>query len=164
MSKDQAVSFLEYFCTQLELDILTFDNTNNVQMHIDDMGIVLHYSEELDVLVFNILICPIQDKNPDSKSDMLYTIMTGNYLWGQTAGGTLGIDSRTDYLCLSRIYELSENDGQNEYSALLDSFASLVGAAKYWKAFVEGVAESGTTISNDHLMYSNTMLNTLNMV
>ncbi len=163
MSKDQAVSFLEYFCAQLELGTLTYDSTNNVQMHIDDIGIVLHYSEELDALVFNLLICPIQDQNQENKSDMLYTIMTGNYLWGQTAGGTLGIDSRTDYLCLSRVYELTENDGQNEYSALLDSFASLVGAAQYWKEFVEGVAERNS-VANNNLMYGNTMLNTFNMV
>ncbi len=139
MSKQDANKIIAHFCNFLEISPLSFDSKNQIELNVDgDIGVIVEYSEEINSILFNILISPINISDVETRNDLLYDIMCGNYLWGFTAGGTLGIDNSTQILCLSRLIEVLGHSHE-ECTAFLDLFASLVGAARYWRDYVSGV-------------------------
>ncbi len=139
MSKNQANNIISYFCNYLEIAPKSFDAENKIELNLDDdIGVIIQYVEEMNSILFNLLICPVQIGDNESRNELLYDILCGNYLWGYTGGGTLGIDKKTQLLCLSRLVEVLE-DSQAECNGFLDVFASLAGAARYWRDYVSGV-------------------------
>ncbi len=142
MSKENANHIIKYFCDYLEITPLSFDENNKIELTVDDdLGVVIEYIGEMNSILFNFLVAPINITDTESRNDLLFDILTGNYLWGYTAGGTLGIDSASSILCLSRIVEVLSNSPE-ECKAFLDLFASLTGAARYWRDYINGVGNT----------------------
>lgn len=159
MSKENASQFIKHIASVLNLNELNFDETNSVELSIDDnIGVIIHYIEELNSLVVNLLIAPILDADAETTSGLLYDILCGNYMWAYTAGGNLGIDRESGLLALHRIFEISTLFAKEELIMFEDAFLSLVGAARYWRDYVNGVKnDDGSKTSNGLVDMSNMM-------
>ena len=141
MSKEHAGIIVKHLSTVLECKEFSFDDQNNIELTLDDdMGVIIHYSEEANALVVNMLIAPLLNED----SDILYEILCGNYMWGFTAGGNIGIDRESGLLSLHRLIEISDN-ALEEASMFEEVFVALVGAARYWRNYLEGVQEPSTS-------------------
>ena len=150
MSKENASQFIKHLTSVLELNELNFDETNSIELSIDDnLGVIIHYAEELESLIVNLLIAPIQDADKETTADLLYDILCGNYMWGYTAGGNLGIDRESGLLALHRIFEIAPLFEKEELIMFEDAFMALVGAARYWRDYVNGVRNSDLPTSPD---------------
>ncbi len=147
MSKSNAVQFINHISTILNCEQQNLDANNNVQFTLDgDIGIVIGYAEELNSLIANFYIAPILSDD----SEVLYEILCGAYMWGYTASGNLAIDRDNGILTLHRLYDVPANVLQEDLLAFEDLFASLAGAARYWRDYlnkVQGTSEN-TVVSS----------------
>ena len=95
----------------------------------DDMGAVL-FPEESVELGREALAATLIIGKPDTEdAELLLDLLQGNYMGVLSGDGTLAIDKKTGLLVLFRIFELPM-----EAENFVDSFASLVGAARLWRA------------------------------
>ncbi len=159
MSKENAGQFIKHLATILDLNELNFDEANSVELSIDDnIGVIIHYAEELNSLVVNLLIAPILDTDTKTTTDLLYDILCGNYMWAYTAGANLGIDRESGLLALNRIFEIAPVFANEELTMFEDAFFALAGAARYWRDYVNGVQNNDEPQSPDALLDMNNIM------
>lgn len=74
-------------------------------------------------LVVAVILGPIGMFPPSAAVELL----SANYLWESTAGGSFSLDEETGMVVLQRLFSLDEID---DSEAFVDDFAYLVGAAR----------------------------------
>lgn len=74
-------------------------------------------------LVVAVILGPIGMFPPSAAVELL----SANYLWESTAGGSFSLDEETGMVVLQRLFSLEEID---DSEAFVDDFAYLVGAAR----------------------------------
>lgn len=132
--RENAVALLNYLGMLLQDTPFILDENDRATLAIDDMGAIIDYNEPLESLVITIIIDHIDSHH----SELLYDILCGNYMWGFSGDGTIGIDRETELLTIHKLVPLPIE----ENVVIEDIFASLVGAARYWKARIATASSS----------------------
>lgn len=110
----------------IQVEGLVFDEEDNCIIMLDNKILfILELDEESKTIVFNVILgnLPIV-----GRQDVLYELLSANFYWNKTEGGTIGIDEQTDIvtMCYSLDFPL-END--SEFEAV---FEKLANASEYW--------------------------------
>lgn len=136
-SKENAQQLLNYISEILGCASLAFDEENKLELSIDEeMGAIFYFSEETSSLVLSVLVGRVDPED----GDLLYDLLCGNYMWGFSGSGNIGIDRETGILSIHRLVELPVD----EPAVFADIFAALVGAARYWRVRLEPACEGDT--------------------
>jgi hypothetical protein len=96
-----AVLAKQFGVSSLSLDQLTDD----ALLEIGPVPIHFALSQDTAEIVSTAHIAPLPDGRR-ARSEALVAIMEGNYAWGGTGGGVLGLEEESGFICLSRRYEL----------------------------------------------------------
>lgn len=145
--RENAQQILDGLAETLQCGPLAFDDANKIDFGIDDdMGAIIYLSEDTSSLVVSIIPGRV---DPDD-TGLLYDILCGNYMWGFSAGGNMGIDRETGLLSIHRLIELPV-DVAGDPMAFPELFAAMVGAARYWRARLapEGTAPAASGAPTD---------------
>ncbi|MDR3043546.1 MAG: type III secretion system chaperone [Desulfovibrio sp.] len=127
---ESAQAVLDRLAETLQCGPLAFDKNNRVELGVDeDMGAIIYLSEETQGLVISVIAGRVDDND----ADLLFDLLCGNYMWGFTGGGNMGIDRETSLLSIHRVVELPL-DLVADPTVFEDVFAALAGAARYWRA------------------------------
>lgn len=114
----------------LQCDRLQFDENNACTVTIDDKFVVLMY---LDALVTRSLILNLPLgylPHNAQREPLLYRLMAGNYCWGLTEGGTLGLDEASDQISLCYLVPLPLAAPEQ----IVDIIRKLTAVGTYWMA------------------------------
>ena len=87
---------------------------------------MVQFEGESEHLLLNLPLGVLPDG--DEGKELALELLAGNYCWGLTAGGTLGLDDENGIVSLCYGYDVSEGRGGGFEEVLGD----LAGAAEYW--------------------------------
>ncbi len=135
MSIEQASELIKSLTMNFLGEAIDFDENGFLELAIEEkIPVIINFEDEIDGVEGLIINCVLGSVEPSSTkgAELMYELLEGNYMWGLTAGGTIGIDSETELCCLTRIVELPI-----EQSAFMDIFIQLISAAKYWAERIE---------------------------
>ncbi len=127
--RENAQAVIDRLAATLQCGPLAFNADDRVEFGLDeDMGAIIYLSEETQSIVVSV----IPGRVGDDDADLLFDLLCGNYMWGFTGGGNMGVDRATGLLSIHRAVELPL-DLAADPTAFEDVFAALVGAARYWR-------------------------------
>lgn len=141
--RENAQAVMDRLAATLQCGPLAFDDEGRIDFGVDaDMGAIIYLSEEMRCLVVSVIAGRV---DPDD-AGLLHDLLCGNYMWGFSGGGNMGIDRATGLLSIHRLVELPL-DVEADPAAFEDIFAALVGAARYWRARLNPEAAAGAPAS-----------------
>lgn len=113
----------------LGCDPLSPEEDGRVLFALDgNLGCVLfpYDAEEAgsDGVVATLAVGPV----PSDNAELLWDLLTGNYMGGEAGFGTLAIERESGVLVVSRQFDLPI-----DAEAFVNAFASLAGAARAWR-------------------------------
>ena len=118
---------------KLRLEGLEFDDESKCVFTLDKRFVFIAYFDyaHTNCIILNV---PLGYPPEGSRREKLYEkMMAGNYCWGLTQGGTLGLDETTGMLSLSYLIPLPmQNKNQ-----IVDIVSKLVSSADYWIRQIE---------------------------
>ena len=97
----------------------------------EDMAAVIFLEKDdggKDVMI----ACVVIGRPDENDAELLYDILSANYMWALSGDGTLAIDASSGMLVAHRVMEAGLTP-----EGFVDRFASLVGAARYWRPRLE---------------------------
>lgn len=103
---------------------------------IEGKFVVMFYlEEEVNTLLIHIPLAVLPED--ESREEVLFELLCGNYAWNLTNGGTLGVDKETAVITLG--YPVPLPLAPPDLFA--DIVAKLIHAADYWMKTLEHIAE-----------------------
>jgi len=117
----------------LKLERLEFNERDECIVTFDERVVVLFSLdlEDLNGIVINVLLGALP---PEGKREAVMTeLLSGNYCWARTEGGTIGVDRATGVITLSYLVELPL-EVPEQFS---DICAKLLNVADYWMRKIE---------------------------
>lgn len=118
----------------IQVEGLVFDEEDSCVILIDNKILfILELNEESNSIIFNIILgnLPIV-----GRQEVLYELLSANFYWNRTEGGTIGIDEQTDIVTMCYVMEMNlEND--EEFEVI---FEKLANASEYW---IDRLLEAG---------------------
>ncbi len=151
MSIEQAEKLLKTMTSSLMGTELGFDEKDFLELAIEEkIPVIINFEDEIDGVEALIINCVLGSVNPQTKEgcELMYELLAGNYMWGLTSGGVIGIDKETELCCLTRIVELPI-----EQDVFMELFVQVASAAKYW---VERIEEHSQR--NEEIIPTETMM------
>lgn len=140
-AEDKFDSFLGALAQAMGCGKLAPEKDGRVLFGIDgSMGVIIERGEAED-LGRDAAIVSILIGRPDlDDAGLLGELLMGNYMWAASGEGTLAIDRDTGILVIHKAFDLAALP-----SELVDIFASMVSAARYWQPRLEhaGVQDGG---------------------
>ncbi len=110
----------------IQVEGLVFDEEDSCIILLDNKILfILELDEESKTIVFNIILgnLPIV-----GRQEVLYELLSANFYWNRTEGGTIGIDEQTDIVTMCYVMNVPlENDSEFEVV-----FEKLANASEYW--------------------------------
>lgn len=103
----------------------------------EDMGAAI-FLEKDDAMEDVMVACVIIGRPDENDAGLLFDILSANYMWAASGDGTLAIDGSSGLLVAHRAMEKVLTP-----EGFVDRFASLVGAARYWRARMSAQASGG---------------------
>ena len=98
----------------------------------EDMGVaILRDDDPNDESANGVVVCILIGRPDLSDANLLAALLAGNYMTGLSGGGSLALDNGV--LVVHRRFEASI-----EPATFVEAFAALAGAARYWKARMDG--------------------------
>jgi hypothetical protein len=121
-----AQAIMDHINATIGGDGLRLDENGVASLTIDnDIVCLFCVLEEEKTLVTSLYLGRVDQTD----SDLLYSMMCGNYMGAFTAGGTLGIDAEEGLVALHQHFPLPVD----EPAWIEEPLASLIGAARYWR-------------------------------
>lgn len=145
VAKDKFDLFLEALAQAMDCGLLAPEKDGRVLFGLDgNMGVVIERgdAEEFgrEVAIVSVLV-----GRPDLRdAELLGELLMGNYMWAASGEGTLAIDRDTGILVLHKALDLTVAP-----EALVDIFASMASAARYWQPRLENAGVQGDDITAD---------------
>lgn len=132
--REKANEFVANLGKIIHVDGLIFDDDDSCIILIDNKILfILELDEDAKTIVFNVVLgnLPIM-----RRQEVLYELLSANFYWNRTEGGTIGIDEQTDIVTLCYTMGLPlENDSDFEFI-----FEKLANASEYW---IDRLLEAG---------------------
>lgn len=124
----------------LRLDGLAFDDENECVFTIEKRYVFIAYFDygNTNSIILNVPLGYLPQEG-GRREKLLEAMMAGNYCWGLTAGGTLGLDDTEGLVTLSCLIALPMQDK----SRIVDIVARLVSSADYWMRRIEEANQEG---------------------
>ena len=101
----------------------------------EDMGAAI-FLEKDDDGADVMIACIVIGRPDENDAELLHDILSANYMWAFSGDGTLAIDASSGLLVAHRVMEAGLTP-----EGFVDRFASLVGAARYWRPRLERVGQ-----------------------
>lgn len=130
-SREQANALLRALAEHLDADTLELDETDAVRLSLGGFLFVLAYNRECEELISCAYIAPLP--RDARRPALIREIMEGSYAWAGTAGGILGLDEESGYLCLSRRHVPGGVNAADFIRALAGQYA----LCRYWRGRLE---------------------------
>ncbi len=133
--REQANQLLALAAEPLKLEQLELDERDECIVTFDDRIVTVFTldADDLNGLVINLVLGALP---PDeARGDVMRELLAGNYCWGRTEGGVIGIEDATEMICLTYLVELPMAHPEQ----FPDVCAKLLNAADYWQRRIEAV-------------------------
>lgn len=127
------------------------DRNDEFFLTLEERIVVMFYlEEELSSFILTLPIVKLGDT--PLREEILAELMRGNFAWNLTEGGTLGLDKKTNLICLNYLVPLP----MDEPTQLPMIINKLVSVHQFWKRTLEDMQQEAGTASNapDPLMMS----------
>jgi uncharacterized protein (DUF934 family) len=85
------------------------------------------YADELEEMIVNAILFPLPADA--GRGETVAALMRGNYSWGGTDGGVIGVDDDTGQVVLSRRFQM-ENETAESF---VEKIERMCGLALYWR-------------------------------
>lgn len=119
----------------IQVEGLVFDEEDNCIVLLDNKILfILELDEESKTILFNIVLgnLPIVERQ-----NVLYELLSANFYWNKTEGGTIGIDEQTDIVTMCYVMKLPLKS-DSEFEVI---FEKLANASEYW---IDRLLEAGS--------------------
>lgn len=119
---------------RIKVDGLVFDDEDNCIILLDDKILfILELSEEIKSIVFSIVLgnLPVEGRQA-----ILYELLSANFYWNKTEGGTLGIDEETDIVTMCYLMGIPLED-DTDFEIIFEKLANI---SEYW---IDRLQEAG---------------------
>ena len=91
--------------TGKEKDDMVFDRNNECFLTFEEKIVLMFYlDEERNTIIINSLLGILPQD--DSREEIMFELLCGNYCWNLSEGGTLGVDKETAVITLGYFVEL----------------------------------------------------------
>lgn len=132
--RDKANELVANLGNVIHVEGLVFDDEDNCNILIDNKILfILELDENAKIIIFNIVLgtLPIE-----GRQNMLYELLSANFYWNKTEGGTIGIDEQTDIVTMCYLMNLPLKDDSN-FELVVEKLAQ---ASEYW---IDRLLEAG---------------------
>ncbi len=136
--------FLATLGKKLGLEDLSFNEEGSCLFVLDENKLfIIDLDESTRTLIISVALGMLPEEN---REEVLYDLLTANYYWMRTGGGTLGVDPENDVVLLCYAMQLPlENDMD-----FLFCIEKLANVADYWIKRLEKTDEL-TNLPSDRL-------------
>lgn len=132
--REKANELVANLGTVIQVEGLIFDEEDSCIILLDNKILfILELDEDSKTIVFNIVLgnLPIVERQ-----NVLYELLSANFYWNRTEGGTIGIDEQTDIVTMCYVMDIPlENDSEFEVI-----FEKLANASEFW---IDRLLEAG---------------------
>ena len=130
---EEKASLLQALADTLDCAPLLFDDKGRIVLDVDDdMEAVLFNDNDEESGRSALVLCVLIGQPDDTDAEKLYSLLTGNYLWGYTGGASLAIDKETGILVLQKAF-FPGTDPED----FMHDLSQVIGAARYWRSRVQ---------------------------
>jgi hypothetical protein len=106
---------------------MVFDRNNECFLTFEDKIVLMFYlDEDLNTIIINSLLGILPQD--DSREEIMYELLCGNYCWNLSEGGTLGVDRETAVITLGYFVDLP----LEPVELFEEIIAKLVNVTDYW--------------------------------
>lgn len=110
----------------IQVDGLVFDEDKTCVILLDDKILfILELVEDLNAIIISVVLGNLPVEGRES---MLYELLSANFYWNKTDGGTIGIDDETDVVTLCYLLNFPLKD-DNDFPATFEKIANI---SEYW--------------------------------
>jgi len=129
-------SLLTLLKEKLGLEELSFNEEGSCLFVLDENKLfIIDLDESTRTLIISVVLGTIPKEN---REDVLYDLMTANYYWMRTGGGTLGVDPENDVVLLCYSMQLPlENDMD-----LIFCIEKLANVSDYWTKRLSNIEDT----------------------
>jgi len=126
--REEGSRLLSTLAKALKLEGLAFDEGNECVFVLDDrLAFVLYLDDEITQSIAINVVLGLLPQN-ESREEILYEFLCGNYCWNQTEGGTIGLDKTTNLITLCYLVGLPLDPAER----IVEIVAKLASNAEYW--------------------------------
>ena len=142
---------LAHLAEALQLEKLSFDDNQECVVTIDEKYVALMYLDAQDTrsIIINIPLGYLPKNS--QREPLLLKLMSGNYCWSLTEGGTLGVDQSTNQISLCYLVPLPLPDAAD----IVGIMQKLVAVSNYWMGKITEACTEG--VQNNSVPYQNPM-------
>ena len=133
--REQANQLLALATAPLKLERLELDERDECIVTFDGRIVTVFTldSHDLNGLVINLVLGALPPG--EVQGEVMRELLTGNYCWGRTEGGVIGIEDATGLICLTYLVELPMAHPEQ----FPDVCAKLLNVADYWQRRLEAI-------------------------
>ena len=143
--QEHATQLLQSLAPILELtgkekDAMIFDRNNECFLTFEEkIVLMLYLDEERNTIIINTLLGILPED--DSREEIMFELLCGNYCWNLSEGGTLGIDKETAVISLGYFVELPL-DSIPLFSEII---GKLINVSDFWHRKLHEIQEDYST-------------------
>jgi len=124
--RQKANELVGHLGTLIKVDGLVFDEEDTCVILLDEKILfILELVEDPDAIIFSVVLGNLPVEGRES---MFYDLLSANFYWNKTEGGTIGIDDETDIVTLCYLLSFPLKD-DFEFAVTFEKLANI---SEYW--------------------------------